>query len=302
MTILLISLFALAQAPTDAPAAPPVPEAPPPGPIVVSTPWVLTTGQSLKVTIETTTEFSTPTGKESTHLVTTWLLNVTAGGELGKSPVAWTETLDSVVLDVDMAGNKLSWTSADQADPPGGAEVFPLLLGHPFSVKVGADRKATVEVPELTKASDAAAGAGLDGGMVEEALSSGRLSSTSTAVLDGLVRGTVSEAGSTEALTLTVPILGDVKLDRAVRLDPTVEGNVTTYAVRETITLPAPVRTEGFALESLSGEGTLYYWPTESRPSGRDLDLKLKIEADAGGKPIVLDGTVKSHTLVELVK
>src|SRR5687767_336972 len=112
--LVLLPLAALAQDPTAVVPA----EVPAPAPLDLA--WHMPAGTTLRLVSEVTTGVDTPNGPQKTTVGTTTEQTVASGGRVGSDAIAWKEKVTAQSVDIDMAGQKTSWKSGDEGDPPGG--------------------------------------------------------------------------------------------------------------------------------------------------------------------------------------
>jgi hypothetical protein len=294
MVALLVLSAALAQEPA-------VPADPAPG---VTFAWAVPQGGTLGVVQETTTSVQTPLGPQSTHFVVTSEHAVTKPGTLGADPVAWSEKVVRQQVDIDMAGEKVAWSSDAKDDegepkaPPGGFEALPLLGSSTWTVEIAPDLTAKVTGALAADTAAKAHGAGLSDETVARLIGDEGLAGALVGQLGSLPRGAMAVGESrTSPLELDVPGVGKVAAQHTLKLDRVEAGKAVLV---ETVSAPDAFG-KTMSLKGLKGTGELTWDVAAGRPVSRTLDLGFELVVASGEEePFVLPTRVQSAARVEI--
>jgi hypothetical protein len=285
--------------PPDAPAVPPVPEAPPLAPTTIDLAWEVPAGHKLQMTEAVTTAVNTPLGAQKNTVTTVSEQTVRTGGRLGTDPLAWTEKILHQDVEVDMAGQKTTWTSDKKdVDPPGGFEALPLLAAASWEVTVGPDLAVAVKVQAEDKAkiAEKAGEAGLSEDYAASILDEDRLAADTRRQLATFTGGGLAVGQSTkEAVTLPVPGLGEVQAERTLTLDR-VEGGEAHLS--ETWALVS-AKLEGVEVSEFKGSGEIVYDVSSRLPRQESTTIEMVLTA-TGATPMPMKTTLERETRIEV--
>lgn len=290
MLHLVLFTAALAQSPPDAPAGP--------GDLVIG--WQLPKGGTLVVTQDTTTEVATPFGPQVTHSVIVSEQVVKKPGVLGVDSVAYDEKIVQQLLEIDVSGQKVSWDSTSEADPPAGLEAMPHLLSATWGVQVGKDRKVKVAVSNLDKIKDKVASAGAPEGIVDQALDEARLARAVEEQLALLPTGPVAVGQTwTNQRILAVPGLGDLPVVHTVTFDR-VEAGRAHLTEKVALAGEAVVKSADLSVDRMTASGVTVWDLAAGLPTSRSVDLEMDLVVGHGEAAVAMSTTSRSQITVKL--